>query len=306
MKTELLRKNLLLVFCLLAMYSLYGQQIMPVNFAEETNLDLSANMFSGDSAEVLQNNFLDRFRLRDGQQIDPIAEEVVMMDLKNTIYHEAESARKANTGTCANQNCITGVSITLGMDGRKIVAFFRAVYLIKTDTGNVNGKAVFFFDPVNAGPTYRYTNTGFVQAAPDRLRSDYEKNIRIRRFKYLNGDGDFFRNDGTWRADTRDVIYSFQEIFRFYEKVFQNETDANRYTGTLAFHNAAPLFRKIPVNVLRRRRFKHSLFITQHSWDPDRKSALYDMKVLLNSIEAADFAHLCPPACSDLAYKRAQ
>jgi hypothetical protein len=263
-----------------------------INFTETENLiDMTSQVMDGDEARSRRDLFSDRFRYgRNHDELNSTAAEVVMKAILDELYSITKKAI-AKDPACTDKKCMAGLSLVLGMYQHEIILLYRPIYLRRT---SILANKIHTFDTVHVGNVYRYANDAFQVVNEEPFTSEYRSNIQIRRFRnrrsYYNHNNDI----GSWKADTKEVIYTMQEIVRFYESRHPSENDTNRYSSRLAFQNGSSFFEKSPPGLFTAGRAKHSIFITEPGF-----SFLSTERILVTAAtDAADFAHLCPPGCT--------
>jgi hypothetical protein len=267
------------------------RSLAQMQFPDEPKIQLSEYMMDGSVANVKQALFLERYKSNNqpNNELNHIAD-LIQADKFIELYNKTKTIVPASI--CSGEQCMTGLRLILGIDGDKITILYQPIYLLRTkQDGNKQ-----FFSANDVGDKYRFNGIDFESFPSNSVEDKYEKDIRIQRFRKRGKPSPIHPNDGSWKADTRQVIYTFQEIIGFYDRV--TATPGN-YSGKLALHNGASFYKRMAdINIFPTWRAKHSIFISLDTWTKENSNA----KILGFIAETADFAHLCPPKCNDFEY----
>lgn len=190
---------------------------------------------------------------------------------------------------------IRGLRVIFGLENDKIILFFSPVVMTRAEQPTIPSDITYTINS-NYG-VYLHENGAFNTVAPEYYKTctdRYFKNIWLKRYRKPT----FYTllDNGDWDSDTREVIFSFQEIFHLYHTAYPCNAESI-YGKDLYFYNGAAGYKHSGLNI--RWRKKHTIFITLEDLDKTEED---NFEVLSAINQAANLAHLCPPNCSPVYY----
>lgn len=286
------KKTIAVVFCSVALN--LSSQVPCVNFASlhEDILELSDFMKDYSDVSLELTKFLDRTRRYDGETFHQLSGDAYVVNMK---------AVKQLLDLLPSTNCsadVRAMKVVFGMENN-VIRFFFAPIIMTRVIGTTTGTCTYSVANVTP-PTYKYdsgTKTMVQLNASDYASiTYYEEHMRIKRhfastdFSPLNLDGE------EWRRDTREVIFSFQEIFHLYDQNYCTGGTSS-YDKDLYFYNGLAKYFDSRINI---RRWKHTAFIAVEDIHNLKSESKITVKKVLTAIyeKAANLAHLCPPSCN--------
>lgn len=266
----------------------------------ETPLDLNDHFLTKAGVACHDCMFNTRFKLADNKKDFHDRGKVIPMISLDTLYQIARDTLLKKTSLCSDQHCITGVRITLGLEGDSVIYFFQPIFMSLPDINDNK----FIVHDLDSTKFYRYKINGFdsLRGVPDSF-AQYRTSIRVKRFSH----GKRFREakevngDISWKGDTKSIIYSFQELYGLSAIAFKSNNAAKTFDRAeiVSFHNGADIFRRWPSNPAQRWRAKHLVYVRAVS-DSGKFTLI---RARNEDHSAANFAHLCPPSCQKLDFK---
>ncbi|PBQ33554.1 hypothetical protein CNR22_17820 [Sphingobacteriaceae bacterium] len=185
---------------------------------------------------------------------------------------------------------VRALQIIFGLEGDTVQLFFRPIQLTRTSNPAVPAN-ISYTNTTPDAQVYKFANGEISEISTEQLAiytNEYIAKIWIQR--YYASDFYTLNLDSTeWQADSLSVIFSFQEIFSFYEMIFPCETNPD-YNKNIYIYNGVANYK----NVIPHWRRKHTLFLALEDLDSDVKNNL----ILSAYNSAANLAHLCPPNCN--------
>lgn len=250
-------------------------------------LNLDAYIKDGGAVRIIHDNFKKNMRCEETREkinLEPVEIKIAHLIQWSEVVWKAQSSA----------SCF---KIHYGYNGQKsIIPLFQLGFL--TRMGHVSGKQ-YKYKPEFNNPVCTYSlEEGFLpigDAEKDTLIENYNKLIFIRHHAkdaadhYSKVEGD--STSTSFESDPRAIIFSFQEIFTFYD-ITNNESDpAKKYCHSLYLHHAMDYFHD-PENK-HTDRYKHSVLFSREV--DINKALMAGEKVLIQSDKAANLAHLSPP-----------
>jgi hypothetical protein len=301
-KTEIMKTSTrpikvlsLVVLGLLVFSSTDAQVPARINFSlTEPTIDLRKYIRTYSELEPQKKEFKNSFKIAPGNKNVKKQGDTVLAHLLVSEMYQKALAALSNDTLCKAKNCITALRITYGLKGRDLKFLYQPLYLIQKHAGV---DSVFAISELSPPVFYTYeasssTPSFVVEQNATRYIIQYQRNIKIKRQPADNV------HDNHTSADPVSIIFSFQEILRFYHQIYPSESGPF-YISPLAIHSSSAEYPRGSAKSA-----THTLFMTNYDWSKLSMKALETMKVLspADGGDGANLAHLCPPSCTEITY----
>lgn len=296
MKSLNLISGCIAIVFLIAMHPGHAQQHLndTMKFENEPKINLTKFIRTYGEVKPEKENFKRSFTLGIKSQFKKTTDSISASALVTQLYDQAKTRMLADP-SCRDKKCITGVKIYYGLRGDDIRFYYQPLYMVQLQTY----KDSFAIVNYNDGNFYTFDqNQGkFVQntSAAVKDTTEYQGQMMVKRRPTNPG----FEKRDQFDADA--IIFSFQEILRFYHMVNPDETTSGRYYTThLLVHSASAEYPH-PLRNSPGMSAKHTLFMTHFKWSKHIEKGDLSFKIL-GPGPGANLAHLCPPSCTIVDY----
>lgn len=302
--------TLLLILLSLAITSPTQAQpgyINPIDLGYERRIDLSGYIKGHDEVNDEQTDFRKYFKHSNPPSppsSDPIAFVVGRMIEK--MYFPVRKAINQNTGDCKNRRCVAALRIHHGLVGNKLTFVFEPIYLkLKGITVTPIQDLLEYGSFTSLGKFYIINPQGDFDEVKSNIANDLTTNYKGTMKKHPNYEpgGPTTTPVDLDINDVNLVIFSFQEILKFYHLEYDVDQNGEYYTSKMELHHGC-IF--VPVGSSQAPR--HTMFFTREGWTfltaQEKKTNTYRI-LTATSDDGANLGHLCPPRCNDLIYPSA-
>lgn len=270
-------------------------------FENERKIDTASYTKTG--AEVKDQGYAFRnYFVHGNQPFKPGPDTFQMRPMVEQLYCPLTNRMQQNSA-CSNKRCITAVKVLHGFEGGKMKVLYRPVYYQLTRIALHPLKDSLHYQALDSMGTYEYNS-----------RTNRFDELQLQRVTALTGA--YFqtlkkkKNPVDLPAtatplrrgkDTEAVIFSFQEIIKYYHAVHRQMSAPYDYSKYLKIYHGATAKHAKKKSSIPGEEIRHTLFFT-HT-DFNRISFLEEKVLALTPDDSgANLGHLCPPRCSDPVY----
>jgi hypothetical protein len=282
-----------------------------IDFPNERVIDTSVYVKPGADVRTQEDIFINYFQHKDGGLVrDP--ERFTMQAFIDELYVPI-TVRMYADPDCTNKRCVAAIKITHGLGpGKKLKILYEPFYMrLEKIIPHPKGDSLVFKNFSTNNPILEYAGTAgkFNPLLPNAVKK-YKDDYKLEMRKEPDDQGTVQPNPNKQlgAADVESIIFSFQEIIKFYHSVYSDELDVYQYCRTLEVHHGAGFYPDKYGDTAKKS--KHTFFLTRFDWKGlvAKKRPAFQIKALSKTSEddGANLGHLCPPRCADVTYPSGQ
>lgn len=276
-----------------------------IMFKDERVIDTASFIKPSSEVQYQESDFA-KYYVLNGKPWETVPETFAMQAMLKQLYCPVLERIQKDEENCSNKRCVAAIKIRHGLNGNNVKILYQPVYL-RLDSVDVHSRIdSLHYSIVDSLDTYEY-NSGTHRFTSVTL--DQFKNYRKHYFSTIRKNSEA-SNTSSARylnrlVDTEAVIFSFQEIVKFYHAVYKQTGSTYDYSKELKIHHGA-VYKHRKKSLKEKTNgedIRHTLFMThkEHKKDGSQK-----VLTISGEDDGANLGHLCPPRCSNLTYPAGQ